>query len=217
MTDAQAEKLIAAANGRGPRASAAKAKAPKVRRFGEARPVVQITIEAAARLAPPAEKVARIVAYFGVEDPDAPAIRESTEAAIVASARELAPVMNERALSIHLQRVVGSFVGSAVSSAQFYDTKAAEARNLSSAIANEHRDEDRMGIDGGENEAARARAFAAQLGVQAFALLAAAEGAVSAYAHLTGEEWKPYARAVTPQRSVARRAAAEELSCFDRD
>ncbi|MBB2158095.1 hypothetical protein HLH33_17635 [Gluconacetobacter diazotrophicus] len=214
---------MAAARGRGPRAAAAKSKAntpapaARVRRFDEGRPVVQITIEAAARLAPPAEKVARMVAYFNLNDPDAPSIREATEAAIVAASRELEPVLNERALAIHLQRVVGSFVGSAVSTAQFYDTKAAEARNLSSAIANEHRDEDRMGVDGGENDAARARAFAAQLGVQAFALLVAAEGAVSAYAQITGEEWKPFARSVTPQRSVARRAAAEELSCFDRD
>jgi hypothetical protein len=226
VTDAQAEKLLAAAAGKGPRAhAAAKAKAranasPKsvpVRRFDEARTAPLITVEAAARLAPTPGQVAKMASVFALNYPHAPSIREATEAAIIAAARALQECMSERGLHIHLQRVVDGFVRAAFSAAQHYDTKADEARNLSSAITNEYRDEDRMGVDGQDNRAGRARFYAGQAGINAYAALIAAEGAVSAYAHLTGDEWRPYARQVAAERSVARRAATEELDCFTRN
>ena len=39
---------------------------------------------------------------------------------------------------------------------------------------------------------APARSFAAQTGLTAYALMAAAEGAVHAYAEIAREDWKPY-------------------------
>jgi len=110
-------------------------------------------------------------------------------------ARQLADNLGERfekPLEMHMQRIVDGFVRSAHGAGMFYDGKAAVARNLSSKIANEDRDEDRLGVDGTENRAQRACGFAATVGLQAYALLAAAHGAVDAYAYVCGSDWKPY-------------------------
>ncbi len=50
--------------------------------------------------------------------------------------------------------------------------------------------------------------------MQAYALLAAAEGAIEAYRTITGEDWKPY-RAPAQDEGVARKSAAAEMSAFD--
>ena len=57
-------------------------------------------------------------------------------------------------MKIHLQRVVGSFVGSAHGAAQFYGGKVTQARDLTSKLANHDRDEDREGVYGFESRAA---------------------------------------------------------------
>ena len=113
------------------------------------------------------------------------------------SAEVFGTALNEKALQIHLQRIVGSFVGSAYGAAQFYGTKKSAAMELTSRLLNDDRDEDRDGPSGFESKAERARLFAAEMALQSFALLAAAEGAVAAYAEVTGETWKPY-EAPTP-------------------
>jgi hypothetical protein len=45
------------------------------------------------------------------------------------------------------------------------------------------------------------------MGLQASALYAAAEGAVAAYAHITGDEWKPYESA-QPTATVEQKSTA---------
>ena len=45
-------------------------------------------------------------------------------------------------------------------------------------------------------------------------LLAAAEGAVHAYAAITGDEWKPYEGPSVPAGNVSRQAAAAELDAL---
>jgi hypothetical protein len=50
--------------------------------------------------------------------------------------------------------------------------------------------------------------------LQAFALMAAAEGALAAYADLTGETWKPYEAPLPASASVSRRSAAAEMAAF---
>ena len=89
-----------------------------------------------------------------------------------------------------------------------------EARMLTSKLANDARDEDRDAPAGFDSRAQRARQFAADLTMQAYALLAAAEGAISAYLTITGEDWKPY-NAPAEDEGVARKSAAAELSAFD--
>jgi hypothetical protein len=69
-------------------------------------------------------------------------------------------------------------------------------------------------VAGFESKAERARQFAAEMGLQAYALMAAAEGAVHAYAHITGEDWKPYEAPVAASSSTGRKSAAEEIAAF---
>ena len=67
---------------------------------------------------------------FGLDPVDYAAILERTEENIALSAQALQDALNEKALRIHLQRVVGSFVGSAYGATQFYGTKVTQARDL---------------------------------------------------------------------------------------
>ena len=86
---------------------------------------------------------------------------------------------------------------------------------LTSRLLNDDRDEDRDGPSGFDSKAERARRFAAEMGLQSFALLAAAEGAIAAYADATGDDWKPYQEPLAPAGSVSRKSAAAEIAAFD--
>lgn len=117
---------------------------------------------------------------------------------------------------MHLQRVVGSYVGSACGAGQFYGQKVSQALDVTSRLANDDRDEDRDGPSGFDSRAARARLFAAETGPQAFALLAAAQGAIDAYGHVTGDAWKPYEPPRLNSQNVSRQAVAAEVAAFQR-
>jgi hypothetical protein len=173
-----------------------------------------ITLELVAQLAPTAVQAEKISAAFAFDPVEFDSIREATEEQIGLSAKALQPTVGDAAMRIHLQRVVGSFVGSAHGAALFYGSKVTIARDQTSKLANEDRDEDRDGVYGFDTKAARAREFAAQAGLAAFALFAAATGAVHAYAEITGEEWKAYEAPIAPTRSVSRQAAAAELDAL---
>ena len=84
------------------------------------------------------------------------------------------------------------------------------------ASQNDSRDEDRDGVSGFQSKAENARLFAAQMGLQAYALMAAAEGAVHAYAPTsparTGSPTKP--RCSATSSSTSRKSAAEEMNAF---
>ena len=95
------------------------------------------------------------------------------------------------------------------------DTKKSAAMELTSKLLNDERDEDREGPGGFESKAERARLFAAEMALQSFALMAAAEGAITAYADLTGDEWKPYEAPLAPAASVSRKSAATEMAAFE--
>ena len=174
-----------------------------------------ITFELVAAHAPHAALAENLSRTFGLEPVDYAAILESTEEHVGLSARVLQPVLNSQALRIHLQRVAGAFVGSAYGAAQFYGGKVSQARDLTIASQNDDRDGDRDGAAGFDSKAQRARLFAAEMGLRAYALMAAAEGAVSAYAHMTGETWKPYEAPATPASGIARQSAAAELAAFE--
>lgn len=88
-----------------------------------------------------------------------------------------------------------------------------EACTLTSKLANDARDEDRDAPAGFDSRAQRARQFAADLAMQAYALLAAAHGAIDAYLEITGEDWKPYV-APSEGQSVERKSAEAEMSAF---
>ena len=173
-----------------------------------------ITFELVQAHAPHAGLAENLSRTFGIDPVDYAAILEATEENIGLSAKALQPTLNDKAMQIHLQRVVGSFVSSAYGAATFYGTKVTQAKDLTMKSQNDDRDEDRGGVSGFESKAERARQFAAEMGLQAYALMAAAEGAVSAYAHITGEDWKPYEAPVPISSSTGRKSAAEELAAF---
>jgi hypothetical protein len=172
-----------------------------------------ITFELVRAHAPNAGLAGNLTRTFGLDPVDYAAILERTEEHIALSARALQDALSEKALQIHLQRVVGAFVGSAYGATRFYGTKVTQARDLTVASQNDDRDEDRGGAAGFESKAQRARLFAAEMGLQAYALMAAAEGAISAYAHIAGEDWKPYERDHEPGTD-SRRSADAELAAF---
>ena len=170
-----------------------------------------VTFELVQALAPTAGQVEKMSGAFALDPVDYHGIREATEEQLGRSAQVLQPTVNETAMRIHLQRIVGSYVASAHGAAGFYGNKVTQARDLTVKLANEDRDEDRGGVYGFESKAARARQFAAQAGLTANALMAAAEGAVHAYAEITGEDWKPYEGSTA---SVSRNSAAAELDAL---
>jgi len=182
------------------------ARAPKARQA--------ITLELVIQLAPSPVQVEKIATAYALDPVDYDTVREATEEQIGRSAQALQSTVSETALRIHLQRVVGAFVGSAHGAATFYGSKVTQARDLTAKLANEDRDEDRDGVYGFETKAARARVFAAQAGLSAYALLAAATGAVHAYAEITGEDWRPYEAPTAPAGNISRQAAAAELDAL---
>lgn len=173
-----------------------------------------ITLTLVSHLAPHQGLADNLVQTFGLEPVDYDGIRDATGDCIAAAAKAFGAALNERALQIHLQRITGAFVSSAFGAAQFYGTKMSVARELTSALLSDERDEDRDGPSGFESKAERARLFAAEMALQSFALLAAAEGAVSAYANIIGEDWKPYEAPVAPAATVARKSAAVEMAAL---
>ena len=172
------------------------------------------TLEYATAICPHAGLASNLSSTFGLNPVDAAGIRDATKNLIVQSADALAANLNEKALQMHLQRVVGAFVSSACGAGQFYGQKMSQARDMTTRLANEDRDEDRDGPSGFESRAARARLFAAETGLQAHALLCAAEGAVDAYADATGETWKPYEAPRLNSQNLSRQSAAAELAAF---
>jgi hypothetical protein len=188
---------------------------PKTQAKSRALPSRQsATLELVVAHAPHAALAENLSRIFAIDPVDYAAIREGTEEFVVRSANLLCDNLNDKAMEIHLQRVVGSYVGSAYGAAQFYGSKVSQARDLTMASQNEDRDEDRGGVAGSESRADRARRFAAEMGLQAFALMAAAEGAVHAYAAVTGSDWKPYEPPSSPAVTTARQSAAAELAAF---
>jgi hypothetical protein len=174
-----------------------------------------ITFELIVRLAPHQGLTDNLVRTFGLEPVHYDTIRDATAEHIGRAAKAFGTALNEKALQIHLQRITGAFVGSAFGAAQFYGTKKSAAMELTSKLLNDDRDEDREGPAGFESKAERARLFAAEMALQSFALMAAAEGAISAYADLTGDEWKPYEAPLAPAASVSRKSAATEMAAFE--
>jgi len=173
-----------------------------------------ITFERATAVCPNERIAANLARNFGLDPVDYHVVREAHEEAIGRMANAFGKTLGEKATAMHFQRIVGALVSSAFAAGGFYGDKVTEARDLTAKLQNEDRDEDREGVYGFESKAQRARHFAAQMGLQAFAQLAAAEGAVDAYAAITGETWKPYVAPADNSQAVDRKAAAAELAAF---
>lgn len=197
-------------------AKAAPKQAPKaVARTGTAQRNADrapITFESAVRLGPTDDVANKIIQVFHVEPVPVAEIREMVEEHLVKQAEIMN--MGERGTQITLGRIVGAYVGAAYGAAQTYDGRRRTAREMTSKM-NEYRDEDREGPSGFESRVEQAQEFAAMLAMQAIAAIAAAEGACSAYEHITGDIWKPYVAATPASAAIGRQAATARMSAFD--
>ena len=164
---------------------------------------------------PDAAQCSLISESFGLPVLDSDGIRDLHERLIIDSAAALGEGLGERAMQIHMQRIVGAFVGSAYGAGQFYSRAVSEARDATAKAACDDRDEDVGGPVGFDSGAQRKREFAADMALQAHALRMAAEGAVTAYEHVVGEAWKPFERAAeNPGQSVDRKAAELQMAAL---
>lgn len=173
------------------------------------------TLEMIRLACPDATQASLISESFGLPVLDSDGIRDLHEKFIIETASALGEGLGERAMQIHMQRIVGSFVGSAYGAGQFYSRAVTEARDATAKAACDDRDEDVGGPAGFDSAAQRKREFAADMALQAHALRMAAEGAIAAYEHVVGEKWKPFERAVeNPGQTVDRKAAELQMSAL---
>jgi hypothetical protein len=173
------------------------------------------TLEMVRLTCPDAAQALRIAESFGTAVVDGEGVRDTHERLIIETAGALSEGLAEKAMQIHLQRIVGAYVGSARGAGQFYSRAVTEARDATAKAANDARDADRDGIVGYDSSAQRKREFAADMGIQAFSLRMAAEGAVAAYEHVVGETWKPFDRPVdNPGQTLDRKAAEAQMDAL---
>ena len=183
-----------------------------------ARPVRQdasrdvVTIDTARRLAPTDDVATKICKVYAKDMVEQDAIAQVTHDSLLA--QSAAMPLTDKNREMHFQRIVGQYVGSAVSAARFYDAKRQTVRDMASKF-NADRDEDRDGPSGFDTKLERAQDFAAEMAWQALATLASAEGALTAYEHLTGSAWKPYVGNTPAAETVSAQSAAMRASAFD--
>lgn len=173
------------------------------------------TLEMIRLCCPDGNQAILISESFGLSVPDSDGIRAFHERTLIESTDQLSEGLSDKAMQIHLQRIVGSYVGSAYGAGQFYSKAVTEAKDATAKLANDIRDEDIDGPVGFESKAQRKREFAAEMGLQAHALRMAAEGAVAAYEHVVGESWKPYERQTeNPGQTINRQAADLQMAAL---
>ncbi len=174
------------------------------------------TLERSAQTCPTDDRMNKIERTFGHAVPDAAELREKAEEAIGSIGKLLVAAHGEGGevgTSMSLQSYVEAFVVRACLACEMADTKITNVR-LAVSKFNAQRDEDRDGPSGFPSYIENMMEFAARLAVQGYVAHYMAEGAVSAFAHVTGEEWKPRARkaATAP---LDEHAAAARLSAFE--
>lgn len=174
-----------------------------------------ITIERARLLCPKAGIAEKVASAYGLSVPDFEGIQDAKQEALHIEHKAFDGALNEKATMMHFQRIVGSSVSSALGAGRFYSEKVSEAKNATAKLSSDHRDEDRDAPVGFDSKAQRTRQFAADMAMQAYALLAAAEGALIAYKEITGEDWKAYDAPAEGASTVERRSATAELSAFE--
>ena len=170
-----------------------------------------LTFEMALQLCPHEAVAENVASAFGLIVPDYEVIRAEHASALKRMAEAFESSLNDKATEMHFQRIVGALVGSAVGAGRFYSTKVGEARAATARAADGGDDEHGAPI-GLESKAQRTREFAADMAMQAYALLAAAHGAVDAYKDLTGDDWKAYE--APAEAKVEKKAATTQMGAF---
>jgi hypothetical protein len=144
-----------------------------------------LTFEMALQLCPHEGVAENVATAFGLIAPDYDATRAEHANAIKRMAEAFDSSLNDKATEMHFQRIVGALVGG---------------------------DDEHGSPIGFESKAQRTREFAADMAMQAYALLAAAHGAIDAYKDLTGEDWKAYEAPAEAQ--VEKKAATAQMGAF---
>jgi hypothetical protein len=171
-----------------------------------------ISFEMAVQLCPHSGIAEKVAENFGLLVPDYDGIREEHERTLRQMWHAFGDALNDKATQMHFQRIVGSLVSSAVGAGRFYSDKVIEARAANARAVD-------GGEEGGapiglESKAQRTREFAADMAMQAYALLAAAHGAVNAYKEITGDDWRAY-EARTETATVEKRATTAQMGAFE--
>jgi len=172
-----------------------------------------VSFEMATLLCPTAVQAERVAEKFGLTAPDYEAIRELHARALHDMAGGFGGALNDKATQMHFQRIVGSLVSSAVGAGRFYSEKVSEARTAAARAADGGKEPDAPA--GFDSRALRIAEFAADMAMQAHALLAAAHGAVEAYKLITGDNWVAYQAHDDAQGSLQQRSLKTQLSAFD--
>lgn len=100
--------------------------------------------------------------------------------------------VKDTALRIQLDRMVEAAVKAAWGSAGNYESARLVGVDMADSFKNEHRDEDRPGIDGTANRIERQREKTASLAARAFSVALYAKGMVEGYKEVMGKDWQPY-------------------------
>ncbi len=189
----------------------------QVRRIPEGGNVqMPFTLERSAQTCPSFDRMAKLETMFGFTVPDAAELREKTEEAIGTIGNTLVAAHGEGGevgTSMSLQSCVEAFVVRACLACELADSKASNVRREVSKF-NAERSEDRDGPSGFPSFLDNMMDFAARLALQGFVAHYMAEGAVSAFAHVTGTEWKPRARKAPGSAPLDQQAAQARLSAF---
>jgi hypothetical protein len=170
-----------------------------------------LTFEMALQLCPHQGVAENVAQAFGLVVPEYETIRAEHTGALERLAEAFEGSLNDKATEMHFQRIVGALVGSAVGAGRFYSTKVGEAR-AATARAGDGGDDEHGTPIGVESKAQRTREFAADMAMQAYALLAAAHGAIDAYKELTGSDWKAYE--APAEAAVEKKAATAQIGAF---
>ena len=174
------------------------------------------TLERSAQTCPTDDRMSKIERTFGLPVPDAAELREKAEEAIGSIGNLLVAAHGEGGevgTSMSLQSIVEAFVVRACLACEMADTKVANVRREVSKF-NAERSEDRDGPSGFPSYIENMMSFAARLALQGYVAHYLAEGAVSAFAHVTGTEWKPRERRANAA-PLDQQAAQARLSAFE--
>ena len=164
-----------------------------------------LTFEMAVQLCPHQGVAESVATAFGLIVPEYEEIRAEHAAALKQMAATFEGSLNDKATEMHFQRIVGALVSSAVGAGGSTPRRSARPATpppgpRTAATTNT-----------APRSASKARRSAPANSpptwpMQAYALLAAAHGAIDAYKDLTGDDWKAYeAQARRPGREEGRR------------
>lgn len=121
--------------------------------------------------------------------------------------------IKDTALRIQLDRMVEAAVKAAWGSVGQYENARLIGVDMADSFKNEHRDEDRPGIDGTANRIERQREKTASLAARAYSVALYAKGMVDGYKDVMGKDWQPWTPSVRGP-SIDEQAAASRAEAI---